>query len=354
MIKEAIPIPATSKIVLDTRAERPFQAVHMLPGTVFIDEATPEEPTMAVGPLPGGVCARVPMFHTKPSHPKWATEHLDAKGQSFSALAILNLRAFTEDASIENVGTLRDSVKGCSVLLCGSGPSLADIWVNTASASKNWIVIAVNRAILHCRNAGRLDYAVVVDPLVDETFVGDPQGPGSIICSGLVQPGTRNLFNRQFGFHSAESDWAISKSGVELRHRGFLWLNSGLTAAAIAAEICWLIGADRVVLAGMDFSCPGWMEHFDRSVPDDAMLMRDPNTVPEYCYYPGREGAVPTTRTMIANAMAFDAKLELLKRDGIDVYDLSRRGVLTSPVPAVPADFGFVTSQEARHADAIL
>ena len=356
--KVAIIIPDDAPIALDPHTASAGGHVvvhHMAPGTEFAFAGNSEHPLIVSGQFEEGGLMLVHGRHGRGPDKFWSFNGWDGAGPLMLHQGRQAAASIAEDfrkGVIHDLRVLGGHCPNQTAVICGSGPSLTDFPLEKAREA-GWSIFAVNKAVLHVREKGLLDYAVVVDPVVPFDWAGSDNLPGSVICSMVASHVFRSRYKTQYAFSCPEGIWAAKQRETNIGKLSTIeipdlhWINSGLTATFAAMEVCWHMGFKNIVLTGQDFSCPNWRKDYDTLLPIESMVNNKSGWYVENMKNEKGESIrlVPTSVAMARNACNVRVKAMLLEREGIKVYNTSTQGILNIP-RTMPADQVFAEIQK--------
>lgn len=160
------------------------------------------------------------------------------------------------------IESLRNIAKGCTAVVVAGGPTLEQMLEYIKRERENVILVAVDTAYKYLCSHGIIPEIVVsVDPqywnykyleneeLRDSILITDPSAYFKLF---------RNIDPKRI--FSGNSLFELTGYFVENENRGTL--AAGGSVATTAFDIARLIGADNIILAGLDLGFPGRNTHF--------------------------------------------------------------------------------------------
>ena len=215
------------------------------------------------------------------------------------------------------IESLRDIAKGCTAVVIAGGPTLEKMIPYIKKERENLILIAVDTAYKYLKSQKIIPEIVVsVDPqywnykylenekLKDSILITDPSAYFKVF---------RNIAAEQI--FTGNSLFELTGYFVKNENRGTL--AAGGSVATTAFDIARLIGAEKIILAGLDLGFPGRNTHFKGAFFEHNFITTEDyfNNAQEKSFnYLMHTGDLPLTKSTDNKAIITDSKMILFRR----------------------------------------
>ena len=212
---------------------------------------------------------------------------------------------------------MRDIAKGCTAVVIAGGPTLEKMIPYIKKERENLILIAVDTAYKYLKSQEIIPEIVVsVDPqywndkylenekLKDSILITDPSAYFKIF---------RNIATEQI--FTGNSLFELTGYFMKNENRGTL--AAGGSVATTAFDIARLIGAEKIILAGLDLGFPGRNTHFKGAFFEHNFITTEDyfNNAQEKSFnYLMHTGDLPLTKSTDNKAIITDSKMILFRR----------------------------------------
>ena len=263
--------------------------------------------------------------------------------------------------TVKNLGMLSTTAKiGCfknafpdvtAVVLAG-GPSLTAHLELIKQSEKDFLIIAVDTAMRACLQAGITpDFILSFDPQYWNYLhtAGLDTHQSILISEAAVFPAVLRQRYRAVFLSESSVPFARYLEGEQKNSNTDTTLAAGGSVATTAWDFARYIGANPIIMAGLDLAYPGKQTHFAGSTFEEASHTRSTrfasaeqaNVISLYSAFPSLHqdyagGTVLTDRRMLLYAWWFESTLA--KYSEVKTFNLIPHGVFIPGMPACTAE----------------
>lgn len=266
---------------------------------------------------------------------------LERFGSLWLKNTVKNLDTVCKTAKIRS---FRNAFSGCPAVVLAGGPSLIRHLRCINKSDKNYLIIAVDTAVRACARAGIVpDFILSFDPQYwNYLHTAGQDTSGSILISeaAVFPAALRQSYRAVFLAHSS----VPFAHYLDEEDSADCLLAAGGSVATSAWDFARYMGANPIIMAGLDLAFPHKQTHFTGSTFEEAAHIYSSRLSPAesanyralYSAFPQpyknyTEGTVLTDRRMLLYAWWFERTLS--KYPGLKTYNLMPEGVF---IPGMP------------------
>lgn len=259
------------------------------------------------------------------------------------------------------IGCFKNAFPDAAAAVLAGGPSLTAHLELIKKSGMDFLIIAVDTALRACLRAGITpDFVLSFDPQYWNYLhtAGLDTGKSLLISEAAVFPAVLRQQSRAVFLSNSSSPFARYLEGKEQNEAGDAdcTLAAGGSVATTAWDFARYIGANPVIMAGLDLAYPNKQTHFAGSTFEEAAHTRSTRLAPAeqanfnslYSAFPSLHkdyagGTVLTDRRMLLYAWWFESALA--KYPEVKTFNLMPHGVFIPGMPACSAeDFAGLTA----------
>ncbi|MFC1239886.1 motility associated factor glycosyltransferase family protein [Treponema vincentii] len=259
------------------------------------------------------------------------------------------------------IGCFKNAFPDAAAAVLAGGPSLTAHLELIKKSGMDFLIIAVDTALRACLRAGITpDFVLSFDPQYWNYLhtAGLDTGKSLLISEAAVFPAVLRQQSRAVFLSNSSSPFARYLEGKGQNEAGDAdcTLAAGGSVATTAWDFARYIGANPVIMAGLDLAYPNKQTHFAGSTFEEAAHTRSTRLAPAeqanfnslYSAFPSLHkdyagGTVLTDRRMLLYAWWFESALA--KYPEVKTFNLMPHGVFIPGMPACSAeDFAGLTA----------
>ena len=259
------------------------------------------------------------------------------------------------------IGCFKNAFPDAAAAVLAGGPSLTAHLELIKKSGMDFLIIAVDTAMRACLRAGITpDFVLSFDPQYWNYLhtAGLDTGKSLLISEAAVFPAVLRQQSRAVFLSNSSSPFARYLEGKGQNEAGDAdcTLAAGGSVATTAWDFARYIGANPVIMAGLDLAYPNKQTHFAGSTFEEAAHTRSTRLAPAeqanfnslYSAFPSLHkdyagGTVLTDRRMLLYAWWFESALA--KYPEVKTFNLMPHGVFIPGMPACSAeDFAGLTA----------
>lgn len=259
------------------------------------------------------------------------------------------------------IGCFKNAFPDAAAAVLAGGPSLTAHLELIKKSGMDFLIIAVDTALRACLRAGITpDFVLSFDPQYWNYLhtAGLDTGKSLLISEAAVFPAVLRQQSRAVFLSNSSSPFARYLEGKGQNEAGDedCTLAAGGSVATTAWDFARYIGANPVIMAGLDLAYPNKQTHFAGSTFEEAAHTRSTRLAPAeqanfnslYSAFPSLHkdyagGTVLTDRRMLLYAWWFESALA--KYPEVKTFNLMPHGVFIPGMPACSAeDFAGLTA----------
>ena len=259
------------------------------------------------------------------------------------------------------IGCFKNAFPDAAAAVLAGGPSLTAHLELIKKNGMDFLIIAVDTALRACLRAGITpDFVLSFDPQYWNYLhtAGLDTGKSLLISEAAVFPAVLRQQSRAVFLSNSSSPFARYLEGQGQNEAGDAdcTLAAGGSVATTAWDFARYIGANPVIMAGLDLAYPNKQTHFAGSTFEEAAHTRSTRLAPAeqanfnslYSAFPSLHkdyagGTVLTDRRMLLYAWWFESALA--KYPEVKTFNLMPHGVFIPGMPACSAeDFAGLTA----------
>ena len=259
------------------------------------------------------------------------------------------------------IGCFKNAFPDAAAAVLAGGPSLTAHLELVKKSGMDFLIIAVDTALRACLRAGITpDFVLSFDPQYWNYLhtAGLDTGKSLLISEAAVFPAVLRQQSRAVFLSNSSSPFACYLEGKGQNEAGDAdcTLAAGGSVATTAWDFARYIGANPVIMAGLDLAYPNKQTHFAGSTFEEAAHTRSTRLAPAeqanfnslYSAFPSLHkdyagGTVLTDRRMLLYAWWFESALA--KYPEVKTFNLMPHGVFIPGMPACSAeDFAGLTA----------
>ena len=259
------------------------------------------------------------------------------------------------------IGCFKNAFPDAAAAVLAGGPSLTAHLELIKKSGMDFLIIAVDTALRACLRAGITpDFVLSFDPQYWNYLhtAGLDTGKSLLISEAAVFPAVLRQQSRAVFLSNSSSPFARYLEGKGQNEVGDAdcTLAAGGSVATTAWDFARYIGANPVIMAGLDLAYPNKQTHFAGSTFEEAAHTRSTRLAPAeqanfnslYSAFPSLHkdyagGTVLTDRRMLLYAWWFESALA--KYPEVKTFNLMPHGVFIPGMPACSAeDFAGLTA----------
>ncbi|MGI5075565.1 motility associated factor glycosyltransferase family protein [Treponema vincentii] len=259
------------------------------------------------------------------------------------------------------IGCFKNAFPDAAAAVLAGGPSLTAHLELIKKSGMDFLIIAVDTALWACLRAGITpDFVLSFDPQYWNYLhtAGLDTGKSLLISEAAVFPAVLRQQSRAVFLSNSSSPFARYLEGKGQNEAGDAdcTLAAGGSVATTAWDFARYIGANPVIMAGLDLAYPNKQTHFAGSTFEEAAHTRSTRLAPAeqanfnslYSAFPSLHkdyagGTVLTDRRMLLYAWWFESALA--KYPEVKTFNLMPHGVFIPGMPACSAeDFAGLTA----------
>ncbi len=265
--------------------------------------------------------------------------------QRFGKLWIRNLCAnIRKIAEAPGIKHLAGKFSGFPALIIAAGPSLTPLLPLLKDLTDKMLVIAVDTSLHVCQENGiDPDFVIVADPQYWNTRHLDYARPGNYILISESSTHPRVFRRIQAPVYMGSSLFPLGRylEGV-VGEKGKL--GAGGSVATSAWDFARIIGAEPIVMAGLDLGFPGMQTHYRGSYFESRFFTMSSRFIPiehmsfAYLYHAGtamvpanNNGTVLSDQRMLVYRYWFETQHQLYPH--LDCKNLSESGTKINGIP---------------------
>ena len=252
------------------------------------------------------------------------------------------------------IGCFKNAFPDTAAVVLAGGPSLTDHLELIKKSSKDFLIIAVDTAMRACLRVGITpDFILSFDPQYWNYLhtAGLDTGKSILISEAAVFPAVLRQRYRAVFLSESSVPFAryLEGKGEEPNGNEDSTLAAGGSVATTAWDFARYIGANPVIMAGLDLAYPNKQTHFAGSTFEEAVHTRSTRVASAeqanfnslYSAFPSLHqdyagGTVLTDRRMLLYAWWFESTLA--KYPEVKTFNLMPHGVFIPGMPACSAE----------------
>ena len=253
------------------------------------------------------------------------------------------------------IGCFKNAFPDAAAAVLAGGPSLTAHLELIKKSGMDFLIIAVDTALRACLRAGITpDFVLSFDPQYWNYLhtAGLDTGKSLLISEAAVFPAVLRQQSRAVFLSNSSSPFARYLEGKGQNEVGDAdcTLAAGGSVATTAWDFARYIGANPVIMAGLDLAYPNKQTHFAGSTFEEAAHTRSTRLAPAeqanfnslYSAFPSLHkdyagGTVLTDRRMLLYAWWFESTLA--KYPEVKTFNLMPHGVFIPGMPACTAEY---------------